>query len=113
MEKIVQLDQRELQQTQVIEQQRVQALANIGLITINEKDLKAQMVAAEKALEASNESHRAFMRQVLVERGITRYDTVRAVPGGLSVGIPDAVEPPPAPASSPEQKVNGAAQPEV
>jgi hypothetical protein len=92
MEKIIQLDPRELQQVQGIEQQRIQALAQIGLCTTADKQNKANMAAAERSLEASEETHRNFMRQALVARGIERYESARAVPGGIavSVGAPPA-----------------------
>jgi hypothetical protein len=103
MEKIIQLDPRELQQVQGIEQQRIQALAQIGLCVTAEKQNDTNMIAAERALEIADETHRGFMRQALVARGIERYDSARAVPGGIAVAVPDVVEP-----AAPKADLSGA-----
>jgi hypothetical protein len=104
MEKTFQLDQREAMTIQQMDQERTQALAMVGALSLD-------MEQARKNLDATAERQKAFLRQAVANRGIDRYENARTQNGQLFVSLPD---PPPAPpqlpeAAKPQTQVNGAA----
>lgn len=101
MEKTIQLDQRETQAAQTIDQETTQAWAQIGMFT-------EQLDQARKMRDAAIEKQRGLIRQALAARGIDRFDSARpgAQVGTLTVVIPDE----PA-AGSPAPVLNGIPQP--
>jgi hypothetical protein len=105
MEKTFQLDQRETAMQQQLDQERTQALAAIGALSLD-------MRTAEKNLDAAAERQRSFLRQAVMNRGLERYDSARAANGTLIVTIADL--PMPAHdgsgASMPANRVNGQAE---
>jgi uncharacterized membrane protein len=82
MEKSYQLDQKEMNQLQPLDQERTNALAMIGALSLD-------MEQARKNLETASERQRAFIRQALSARGVERYDNARLQNGALSVTLPD------------------------
>ena len=82
MERTFQIDQREAQQLQQMDQERVQALAAIGALSLD-------MEAARKNLDAVAERQRAFVRQACDKRGLDKYDGARMQSGTLYVTVPD------------------------
>ena len=86
MEKTYQLDQRESAMLQSLDQERTQALAAVGALSLD-------METARKNLDAAAEKQRAFLRQVVMTRGIDRYENARMQNGSLVVALPDAPAP--------------------
>jgi len=82
MERTFQIDQREAQQLQQMDQERMQALAAIGALSLD-------MEAARKNLDAVAERQRAFVRQACDKRGLDKYDGARMQNGTLFVTVPD------------------------
>jgi hypothetical protein len=83
MEKSYQLDQREAALLGQMDQERTQALAAVGALSLD-------MEQARKNLDAVAERQRSFLRQALSQRGIDRYENARMVNGALVVAMPDA-----------------------
>ena len=101
MEKIYQLEQKEAGLLNQLEQERTQALAVIGALSLD-------MEQARKNLESAAERQRAFIRQALMARNVERYDNARLQNGALVVSLPDG----PAPVidmKAMDRPVNGAA----
>ena len=86
MEKTYHLDQKEGSFLSQLEQERVQALAAVGALSLD-------MEQARKQLDSVADRHRSFIRQTLVSRGVERYDNARAVNGALIVTLPDVPVP--------------------
>lgn len=86
MEKTYQLDQKEQQQLAQVEQERTQALAMIGALSLD-------MEQARKNLDVAAERQRSFLRQALANRGVERYDQARAQSGVVYVTLPDMPAP--------------------
>src|SRR5215831_19224143 len=86
MEKSFQVDQREAQQLQQMDQDRVQALAAVGALSLD-------MEAARKNLDAVAERQRAFLRAACDKRGLERYEGARIQNGTLYVNVPDVPAP--------------------
>src|SRR5215469_18737198 len=82
MEKTYTMDQREAQQLQQMEQDRMQALAAVGALSLD-------MEAARKNLDAVAERQRAFIRLACDKRGLEKYDGARIQNGTLFVNVPD------------------------
>jgi hypothetical protein len=82
MEKTFQLDQKESQILQQLDQERTQFLAAIGALSLD-------METARRNLEGSAERQRAFIRQALLNRNVDRFDGARAQNGTLFVTLPD------------------------
>ena len=82
MEKSFELEQRETALLGQLDQERTQALAMIGALSLD-------MEQAKKNLDTTAERQRAFVRQALIARGIDRYDNARAQNGTLFVTVPD------------------------
>jgi hypothetical protein len=101
MERTFQLDQKELAAMQQADQERTQALAMVGALSLD-------MEQARKNLDSTAERQRSFIRQALDKRGVERYENARAVNGALVVTLPDE---PPTIGSGPKMvdKVNGTA----
>jgi hypothetical protein len=97
MEKTIQLDQREIQAAQGIDQELTQAWAQIGMFS-------EQLDQARKARDQATEKQRGLIRQALAAHGIERFENARpgAQMGTILVVVPD--EP-----ALPAAKVNGAA----
>jgi len=103
MEKTFQLDQREVTQSTQMDQERTQVLAMVGALSLD-------MEQAKKNLEMATERQRAFIRQLLNNRGVERYDQARIQNNTLFATVPDeAPAPPAAPAepARPPERVNG------
>jgi hypothetical protein len=83
MEKAFQLDQKEMVQLQQVDQERTQALAMVGALSLD-------MEQARKNLDAAAERQRSFIKQVLANRGVERYESARAQNGAIIALIPDA-----------------------
>jgi hypothetical protein len=83
MEKTYQLDQKELGQLQGLDQERTQALAMIGALSLD-------METARKNLEAAAERQRQFIRSALEKREVTRYNNAQVRNGSIAVDLPDA-----------------------
>ena len=83
MEKSYQLDQREAALLGQMDQERTQALAAVGALSLD-------MEQARKNLDVVAERQRSFLRQALSQRGIDRYENARMVNGALVVAMPDA-----------------------
>lgn len=96
MEKTIQLDQRELQQAQAIDQELMQAWAQIGVLSEQQKQ-------AEKNRDKAIEKQKDLMQQALLARGIERHMGARpgTQAGTLIVILPDEAPPPPVEASKP------------
>jgi hypothetical protein len=88
MEKTYQLDSRESAMLQSLDQERTQALAAIGALSLD-------METARKNLDAAAEKQRAFLRQAIMTRGVDRYENARMQGGALVVSLPDAPAPSP------------------
>jgi hypothetical protein len=82
MEKTYQLDQREAGLFQAADQERTQALAVVGALSLD-------MEQARKNLDTAAERQRMLIRQALSTRGVERYDNARAQNGALIVSLPD------------------------
>ena len=83
MEKTIQLDQRELQTAQAIDQELMRAWAQIGV-------LSEQFKQAEKTRERVIEKQRDFLQQAVAARGITSYNNAQPGPNGtVVITLPD------------------------
>jgi hypothetical protein len=82
MEKTFPLDQREAALLQQLDQERTQALAMVGALSLD-------MEQARKTLDTAAERQRGFIRQALSSRGIDRYENARTANGILLVTLPD------------------------
>lgn len=94
MEKTFNLDQKEAGLIAQLDQDRMQALAQVGALSLD-------MEQARKNLEATAERQRAFIRQAMLTRGVERFDNARVQNGALIVTIsepalPIPIAPPPA-----------------
>jgi len=85
MERTFTLEQKELAMLSAVDQERTQALAMVGALSLD-------MEQARKNLDSAQERQRSFIRQALVSRGIERYENAQARNGTLIVTMPD--EPP-------------------
>ena len=83
MEKSYQLDQRVAALLGQMDQERTQALAAVGALSLD-------MEQARKNLDVVAERQRSFLRQALSQRGIDRYENARVANGSLVVSTPDA-----------------------
>jgi hypothetical protein len=83
MEKTYQLDQREMMSLGQVDQERTQALAAVGALSLD-------MEQARKNLDSVVDRQRAFIRQALVARGVERYENARVQAGTLYVTVADA-----------------------
>jgi hypothetical protein len=110
MEKSFPLQQHEQQMLQAITQERTNALAAFGALTLD-------MEAARKTLEAVQEKQNSFLRSAVLGRGIERCENVRASNGAIHCTVPDEQPAPRVPDAlapdggvlqEPETKVNGA-----
>ena len=70
-------------QLQGLDQERTQALAVIGALSLD-------METARKNLEAAAERQRQFIRAALEKREVTRYNNAQVRNGSLAVDLPDA-----------------------
>jgi hypothetical protein len=105
MEKVYHLDQKEAAMLAQVDQERTNALAMVGALSLD-------MEQARKNLDSAQERQRSFIRQALTGRGVDRYENARAQNGALIVSMPDetpALPGPPAEASGPKmvERVNG------
>ena len=87
MEKTFQLDQRELAMIGQVDQERTQALAQVGALSLD-------MEQARKNLDAAAERLRSFIRQVVTNRGVERFESARVQNGAVVVSIPEGIMPP-------------------
>jgi hypothetical protein len=103
MEKSFKLDPKEAQLVAQFDQERTQALAMVGALSLD-------MEQAKKNLDSAAERQRAFLRQALVARGVEQYDNARMQNGTLLVTVPDQPEPPGVMPPVPGKVINGAAE---
>lgn len=96
MEKVYHLDQKETAMLAQVDQERTNALAMVGALSLD-------MEQARKTLDSAAERQRSFIRQALSSRGVERYDNARAQNGALIVTT--AEEPPTFSAPSAEAAV--------
>lgn len=83
MEKTYQLDQRESAMLNSLDQERTQALAAVGALSLD-------METARKNLDAAQQKQQAFLRQAVMTRGVDRFENARMQNGALVVSLPDA-----------------------
>lgn len=111
MEKSYPLDQRETAFLGQLDQERQQALAMVGALSLD-------MEQARKTLDTAAERQRTFLRQVLLNRGVEQYQNARAQNGTVIVTMPDEIPIPtpdgpiPGPVALPphgDRNANGAA----
>ncbi len=102
MEKTFTLDQRELAMLQTVDQERTQALAMVGALSLD-------MEQARKNLDAAAERQRSFIKQVLANRGVDAYESARAQNGMVVAVVPDMPQVPAPPANGLKavERVNG------
>lgn len=108
MEKTFSLDQKEAATLAQVDQERTQALAAVGALSLD-------METARKNLELAADRQRSFVRQVLSNRGVERFDNARVQNGAVVVTLPDQPIPVPAPApvegvSKSLERLNGPTQ---
>jgi hypothetical protein len=84
MEKTFALEPREAAMFGQLDQQRTQALAAVGALSLD-------MEAARKNLEAVADRQRALLQHAVVARGIERFENARMQNGALLVTVPDEV----------------------
>jgi hypothetical protein len=82
MEKAFQLEPRETQAFALLERERKDALAEIG-------GLSLQMEAARKTLDTVMARQEAYLRNMLTNRGVDRYDGVQLANNHMIVRLPD------------------------
>jgi hypothetical protein len=84
MEKTIDLNMQEQQLLGTFENERQQALAMYGALTMDRK-------TAKKNLEAALEKQRAFLRSTLITKGYGQYENARLVNNntGIQIVIPD------------------------
>jgi hypothetical protein len=101
MEKTINLDHAEQNMLTQIDQERTQALAMVGALSLD-------MEQARKNLDSAAERQRAFIRQALGTRGVDGYTNATARNGALVVTMPDS-QPPLAVERGPQpiDRVNG------
>ena len=87
MEKTFPLESRETSALNLLDQQRTQALAAVGALSLD-------MEQARKNLETTAERQRAFLQQAVISRGIEQFDNARIQNGALVVTVPDVVPTP-------------------
>jgi hypothetical protein len=102
MEKTYHLDQLEQTMLTQIDQERTQALAMVGALSLD-------MEQARKNLDTAAERQRAFIRQALGTRGVDGYTNATARNGALVVTLPDSPSPSPVVERGPQSidRVNG------
>ena len=83
MEKTIKWEHSEAMTMQAIEQERLQALAQVGALMLD-------LETAKKNLDTANEKQKSAVRQILASRGIERVESARPIQGGLVVSIPDS-----------------------
>lgn len=81
MEKSYQLTQKEVSQLGQLDQERTQALAAIGALSLD-------MEQARKNLDSAAERQRGFIRQVVSARGVERFENARLQNGAVVVTLP-------------------------
>jgi len=86
MEKSFQLDARETAALQQLDQERTNALAAVGALSLD-------MEQARKNLDTAAERQRAFIRQALMSRNIDAYDNARTQNGMLVVTLAEKPQP--------------------
>lgn len=99
MEKSFPLDQKEAVLLSQLDQERTQALAQVGALSLD-------MEQARKNLDVAAERQRSFIRQALVARGVERFQNARVQEGALIVTMPEAL-PALALEPAPVERVNG------
>jgi len=106
MEKTFQLNDKEQAALAGVDQERTQALAMVGALSLD-------MEQARKNLDAAAERQKAFIRQAVTSRGVERFENARVQNAALIVSIPD--EPHARPSLSNDidkmvERVNGSAE---
>jgi hypothetical protein len=102
MEQTFKLDPKEQAMLTQVDQERTQALAMVGALSLD-------MEQARKNLDSAAERQRSFIRQALTSRGVERYENARAQNGALIVTMPDEMPVPqlPVPTGAKLERVNG------
>ena len=86
MEKSFALDQKETLFITQLDQERTQALAVVGALSLD-------MEQARKTLDSAAERQRGFIRQAVSARGLERFENARVQNGALVVTVPDEAMP--------------------
>jgi hypothetical protein len=86
MEKTFQLDQKETGLLAQLDQERTQALAAVGALSLD-------MEQARKNLDSAAERQRGFIRQCLSSRGVEQFQNARMQNGALVVTMPEVMQP--------------------
>lgn len=102
MEKTYQLEQPEAAYLQQLDQERTQALAAVGALSLD-------METARKNLDSVAERQRAFLQQALASRSVGKFENARMQDGALVVKLPDPPVVAEAPLAEPRRHVNGPA----
>jgi hypothetical protein len=103
MEKTFTLDQKEAALLAQVDQERTNALATVGALSLD-------MEQARKNLDTAAERQRSFIRQALAARGVDRFESARAQNGTIVVTMPDAptmLPTPPLEGGTSNKMVNG------
>jgi hypothetical protein len=82
MEKTFKLDQKELTAYGQLEQERTQALAQFGALTMDRK-------AAKERLKIALEQQKGFIRSALMHRGIEQCNAAQILNGSLLCSVAD------------------------
>ena len=82
MEKTFHLNDKEQAMLQQTDQERINALAQVGALSLD-------METARKTLEAVQQRQQSFIRQAIVSRGVERFENARMQNGALIVTVPD------------------------
>lgn len=82
MDKLITFTSNEVAQARTIEEERTQALAQIGALYMD-------LDAAKKGLDTCNDRRTTFFRQVLANSGIHQFESARATKDGIVVTIPN------------------------
>lgn len=82
MEKTITFDRQEMMQMAQIEQERLQIMAQIGALMMDLEN-------AKKQLENINERNKSHVRQILIQHGVDKVESVRPIKGGLVATVPD------------------------
>lgn len=82
MEKTIQFNQGETIQSMQIEQERINALAQVGALMLD-------LETAKKNLEAVSERRSSFIKQVIASNGFSQFESARQVKNGIVVTVAD------------------------
>lgn len=82
MEKTIKWESSEDMQLKVIENEKTQVLAKIGVLMMD-------LDNAKRDLESINGRQKAIFQQAIQNKGITQFESARPIPGGIVLQIPE------------------------